>query len=83
MSKIFILFLMLVLFFSRFNLAYAGVVINEIMYDVEGTDTGREWIEVYNDSDAPVDLSAFKFFEADTNHEIVSAEGNGEVGAYD
>ena len=83
MSKIFILFLMLVLFFSRFNLAYAGVVINEIMYDVEGTDTGREWIEVYNDSDAPVDLSAFKFFEADTNHEIVSAEGNEEVGAYD
>ncbi len=83
MSKFFILFLMLILFFSGFNLTYAGVVINEIMYDVEGTDTGREWIEVYNDSDVSVDLSAFKFFEADTNHEIVSAEGNGEVKAYD
>ena len=82
MSKKSILFLILFLFFSGFNSAYAKIVINEIMYDVEGADAGREWIEVYNDSDTSVDLSTFKFFEANTNHEIVFTEGNGEVRAH-
>jgi hypothetical protein len=25
-----------------------AVLINEIMYDLSGSDTGREWIEIYN-----------------------------------
>ena len=29
--------------------AHASVVISEIMYDPEGADTGREWVELYND----------------------------------
>lgn len=28
--------------------AFAQVVINEVMYNPEGSDTGREWIELYN-----------------------------------
>jgi len=32
--------------------ASADVVINEVFYDAEGADTGKEWIELYNNGDA-------------------------------
>ncbi len=48
----------------------AQVIISEIMYDIEGADTGREWIEVENIGSETVDLSVWKLFEADTNHRI-------------
>lgn len=57
-----------------------GIVISEIMYDLKnGSDDGREWIEVYNNSDTPVDLSTYKFFEADTNHKIISVQGGENI----
>ena len=56
------------------------IVISEIMYDLQnGSDDGREWIEVYNNSDTPIDLSTFKFFEADTNHKLISVAGEANV----
>jgi hypothetical protein len=48
----------------------AQVVINEIMYDPEGTDTGREWIEVYNSGTSDVDLATYKLFESNVNHKL-------------
>ena len=51
--------------------AYAQVRITEVMYDVPGTDTGREWLEVHNESGEAVDLSTWKFFEAESNHSLV------------
>jgi hypothetical protein len=36
-----------------------GVVINEVLYDPSGTDTGYEWIEFFNTNRVPVDLSDF------------------------
>lgn len=49
----------------------AQVVISEIMYDLaEGSDSGREWIEVYNESSAAVDLTEWKVFENNSNHGI-------------
>lgn len=53
----------------------ANVLINEIMYDVEGTDTDREWIEVINAGSTSVDIASFKLFEAATNHSLVSVQG--------
>ena len=47
--------------------AYASVAITEIMYDLEGSDTGREWIEIQN-TGAQIDLTGWKFFENGTNH---------------
>jgi hypothetical protein len=47
------------------------------MYDVEGTDTGREWIEVQNLGDVTVDFSTWKLFEANTNHKITAVGSNG------
>jgi len=51
------------------------------MYDPEGADTGREWIEVYNDSDTAINLSTYKFFEADTNHSLSLSSGEDNVPA--
>lgn len=36
--------------------AQASVAISEIMYDPEGADTGREWVELYNDGAEDVAL---------------------------
>lgn len=54
----------------------AQVVISEIMYDLaEGTDSGREWIEVYNVSDSTIDLTTWKVVESGKNHVIKSVFG--------
>ena len=36
-----------------------GILIVEVYYDHPGTDTGYEWIKLYNDSAAAVDLSGY------------------------
>lgn len=53
-----------------------GMVINEIMYDVLGTDSGREWIEVYNDSSESVDFSKWKILENSVNHSVKLITGS-------
>jgi hypothetical protein len=50
--------------------AYADVIISEIMYDVPGSDTGREWIEVQNTGTAAEDISTWKLFENGIHHKI-------------
>ena len=37
----------------------ASVVINEAMVNPYGSDAGREWVELYNASDAPVSLTGW------------------------
>ncbi len=82
MPKKLLIFLALIVFFTHYQLALADVVINEIMYDVDGTDTGREWIEVYNNADTSVDLSTYKLFEANTNHALSVAQGDATLPAH-
>src|SRR5580698_2679411 len=36
------------------NLALAQVVINEVMYNPQGSDSGREWVELYNEGQSDV-----------------------------
>ncbi len=55
---------------------HASVQITEIMYDVSGSDTGREWIEITNTGTSAVDVSGFKFFEANTNHSLTLTAGS-------
>ena len=57
--------------------AHASVVVSEIMYDVPGADTGREWVEVTNIGDTAADMSKYKFFEANINHTLIPISGNG------
>ena len=44
------------LFISLPRIGHAQVVINEIMYNPKGTDTGREWIELYNEGASDVTM---------------------------
>lgn len=66
-------------------ISFANVDITEIMYDPEGTDSGREWIEVYNKGESDIDLSLWKLLENEVNHKIsIYEEGDSvlEVGKY-
>src|SRR3989338_1733500 len=53
---------------------FANVEITEIMYDVPGSDTGREWIEVRVDTET--DISNWKLFESGVNHKLILAMGS-------
>lgn len=55
--------------------SHAAVVITEIMYDLPGSDTDREWVEITNQGSATVDVSGYKFFEYGTNHGLTLATG--------
>lgn len=54
----------------------AQVIINEIMYDFPGSDDNHEWIEIYNAGSETIDLTNWKFYEAETNHKINLTAGN-------
>jgi hypothetical protein len=62
-----IFFYLFILFPLSLN---AQIIITEIMYNPESTDSGREWIEVYNSGDSSIDLSTYKLFENEVNHKI-------------
>ncbi len=60
------------------HFAMAGFEITEIMYDLEGTDTNREWIEVKNTGTDAADLSKWFFFSDNTKHTL-AAQGSASV----
>lgn len=66
-------------FLLSFHIASANILINEIMYDADGTDTDREWIELYNSGTESIDLSGYKFFEANSNHGLTLEEGDKNI----
>lgn len=70
--KKFLLFLINLIGISFYSHA---LVISEVMYDPQGSDTGREWVEVYNDATSSINLSSWKFFESGTNHSLTSSQG--------
>ncbi len=74
--RIFI-FCITILFFPI--VSSAQVVLSEIMYDVSGTDTGREWVEVFNGGNGSVDLKSWKLSEDDKNHNAFVASQGGSV----
>ncbi len=45
------------------------------MYDVVGADTGREWVELYNDGDEEINLAEYKFYEGEVNHKMTLVQG--------
>lgn len=52
------------------KISHADLIINEIMYNPDGTDSGREWVEVYNTGNNDIDLSTYKLLENGVNHKI-------------
>lgn len=66
-------------FFALPVLSSASVFMTEIMYDVSGSDTGREWVEI--SADGSTDVSSWKFFEANTNHGLTLIKGSATITA--
>lgn len=58
-------------FLSLINIASA-LQITEVQFQPSGTESGREWVEVINDSAASIDFSKYKFFEANVNHGLTA-----------
>ena len=56
--------LALALFPARIS---SQVVINEVCYDPDGADTGKEWIELYNSGNTDVNLAGAKIFSGGSN----------------
>jgi PKD repeat protein len=60
--------------------ANTDLVISEIMYDLEGSDSGGEWIEVYNSGPETIEVltgtgaSTWRFFDG-SNHVLNLANG--------
>lgn len=57
----------------------AQVVISEIMYDVPGSDSKAEWIELQNIGTEAVDISKWKFNDG-SNHILNVPPKNGSIG---
>ena len=53
-----------------------AVSFNEIMYDLMGSDDSREWIEITNEDNFTVNMQGWKFYEANTNHNMVLVLGD-------
>lgn len=54
--------------------ARAAMLFTEVMYDPDGSDADREWVELQNTGDTSVDISGWKFGDADSpNHTIYPA----------
>jgi hypothetical protein len=65
------------------GIASAQVFITEIMYDLQqGSDSGREWIEVYHRGTAAIDLGKWKLVESGKNHKISHVRGSLAPGSY-
>jgi hypothetical protein len=53
--------------------------ITEINFDPNGSDDGREWVEIFNDTQVQIKFTDYKFFEEGTNHTITSLVGDGNL----
>ena len=48
-----------------------GVVINEVLYNEVGSDTGKEWIELFSTNRYAIDLEGFRIQQAGTSFSTV------------
>ncbi len=80
LTSSFLLALPLTLAIAAPLVASADIRITEVMYDADGTDAKREWVELYNGGSEPVDISKWKFTDK-SNHVINVPPKNGGSGS--
>ena len=61
----------------------ANVVLNEIMYNTQGADSGHEWIELVNHDTDSVDISSWTLYEQDTHHALTLVQGSSTLALND
>lgn len=67
------------IFLCSFSISYAAIEIGEIMYNPEGADTNREWVEIYNNGSS-VDIGSWYFHENGRYHGLYP-EGFSDLGS--
>lgn len=55
--------------------AAGGLKITEIMYDLPGSDSGREWVEITNTGSDKLDIEGYRLSEGGTNHVLSVVSG--------
>ena len=58
----------LLLVIAPFSVLASGVVINEVMFDPAGGDTGGEWVELFNSGDQDADVSGWEIYPDGTGY---------------
>ena len=58
------------LIFVSFPFSVNAIRITEIAYDLEGSDSSREWVEVYNDTTDTISIDSIFLLEDDVNHKL-------------
>lgn len=53
----------------------ADIIFSEIMYALEGADTGREWVEIFNNGSNTITPTEWRLFENGTNHKLTLVQG--------
>jgi hypothetical protein len=48
--------------------SHAQLALSEVFYDATGSDDGREWIELVNESDVPIELGGFSLGWGGSNY---------------
>ncbi len=74
--KAIFLFIISLCFIFSFTKSSFALQISEIMYDPAGSDTGNEWIEIYNDTQSSIDITSLKLFESNVNHAVSSYQAH-------
>jgi hypothetical protein len=83
LNKIFLTLILIMVFSCCSRAVFASFEITEIMYDLDGTDTDREWIEVENTGQESIDLSKWYLFSDNSKHTLVAqGESIVPVGGY-
>ena len=62
------------------SIAFGQIIFTEIMYDLEGSDTDREWVEIFNNGSESVDITGWKFSDG-SNHVLNDPPKNGGSGS--
>ena len=52
------------------------ILITEIMANPDGSDTDREWVEIYNKGNNPIDLTGWRFYENGIKHHLTKQQGS-------
>lgn len=73
----------IIVFFIFAKVANASFEITEVMYDLDGTDTDREWVEVHNVGSVSEDLSKWYLFSDNSKHTLIpQGDSNISPGGY-
>lgn len=81
MSKKLILVFAIIVFLTHSNKALANISISEVLY----SPTTKQWVEIYNDGDASVDISKYKILDSGATvngHGFTAISGGTSVPAH-